>query len=104
MRKFLIVKNVYYFNKLVFELGDQIELTEFYQVNKEGMQFPIPITDIENDDRFQEIKNFKIETRVIEPEEAEEVKKYRVQLDVTTTRSKLAKIEEFLVTTIEKML
>ena len=108
MRKFLIIEDVIYFNETVLEKGKVIEVEDFYQVNKNGLKFPIFINEILSDKRFQEIiekkQDLKFEVQELTEEEDLEVKRFRIQLDVMTNRKKLREIETFMRKTLEEML
>lgn len=63
------------------------------------------ITDVVNDKRFSEIDEvINIETREISENEDLEIKKYRIELDVFTTKKKLKEIEIFIKNNIETLL
>lgn len=107
MRKFLIIDNVLFFNTEVLKKGEIIEVESFYNIDKDGIKFPLSIEDILNDKRFQEIKEkqeLKFEVQELTEEEDMEVKRFRIQLDVITNRKKLREIENFMRKTLEEML
>jgi hypothetical protein len=61
-----------------------------------------------NDPRFEEViekkKDLNFIVEEVLDEEDSEVKRFRIQLDVTTNRKKLREIENFMRKTLEDML
>jgi hypothetical protein len=108
MRKFLVIEEVTFFNTAVFLKDDVIEVDDFYQVDKDDIKFPFSIKDILVDKRFQEIiepkQELKFDVQELTEDEELEVKRFRIQLDVTTNRKKLREIENFMRKTLEEML
>jgi hypothetical protein len=108
MRKFLIIDEVVFFNTSIFSKDETIEVDDVYQVNKDGIKFPLSIKDILVDKRFKEIiepkQELNFEVQELTEDEDLEVKRYRIQLDVTTNRKKLREIENFMRKTLEEML
>ena len=108
MRKFSVKEQVIFFNTPIFSKGEVIEVDDIYQVDKDGVKFPLSIKDILVDKRFQEIlepkQELKFEVQELTEDEDLEVKRYRIQLDVTTNRKKLREIENFMRKTLDGML
>jgi hypothetical protein len=108
MRKFSIKEEVVFFNTPIFSKGEVIEVDDVYQVDKDGVKFPLSIKDILVDERFQEIvepkQELKFDVQELTEDEDLEVKRYRIQLDVTTNRKKLREIENFMRKTLDGML
>jgi hypothetical protein len=108
MRKFSIKEEVIFFNTPIFSKGEVIEVDDIYQVDKDGVKFPLSIKDILVDERFQEIlepkQELKFDVQELTEDEDLEVKRYRIQLDVTTNRKKLREIENFMRKTLDGML
>jgi len=108
MRKFSVKEEVIFFNTTIFSKDEIIEVDDFYQVDKDDVKFPLSIKDILVDKRFQEIiepkQELKFEVQELTEDEDLEVKRYRIQLDVTTNRKKLREIENFMRKTLDEML
>lgn len=108
MKKFLIKENVIFFGTTILSKDEIIEVDDVYNVDKNGIKFPLSVKDILSDKRFQEIIEQKQElifdVQEITDDEELEVKKFRIQLDVTTNRKKLREIENFMRKTLEEML
>ena len=108
MRKFSVKEEVIFFNTPIFSRGEVIEVDDVYQVDKDGVKFPLSIKDILVDERFQEIlepkQELKFDVQELTEDEDLEVKRYRIQLDVTTNRKKLREIENFMRKTLDGML
>ena len=107
-RKFLIIDDVVFFNTPIFSKDETIEVDDVYQVDKDGIKFPLSIKDILVDKRFKEViepkQELKFEVQELTEDEDLEVKRYRIQLDVVTNRKKLREIENFMRKTLEEML
>jgi len=108
MRKFSVKEEVIFFNTPIFSKDEIIEVDDVYQVDKDDVKFPLSIKDILVDKRFQEIiepkQELKFEVQELTEDEDLEVKRYRIQLDVTTNRKKLREIENFMRKTLDEML
>jgi len=104
MKKFLVLEDIDFFGTIVLEKGETCQIDKSLNISKKDLKFSIPIEDVIKDSRFKEIHQQEIQIREITEEEDEEIKKYRIQLDVTTSRKKLVEIENFLRKTIEEMI
>lgn len=108
MRKFLIKEDVIFFGTNILSKDEIIEVDDVYNVDKNGIKFPLSIKDILVDKRFQEVlepkQELNFEVQELTDEEELEVKKFRIQLDVVTNRKKLREIENFMRKTLEDML
>ena len=108
MRKFKVKEDVIFFATTIFVKDEIVELNDVYNVDKNGIKFPLSIGDISSDKRFQEVieqkRELNFDVQEITEDEELEVKKFRIQLDVTTNRKKLREIENFMRKTLEEML
>ena len=108
MRKFSVKEEVIFFNASIFSKDEIIEIDDIYQVDKDGVKFPLSIKDILVDKRFQEIiepkQELNFDIQELAEDEDIEVKRYRIQLDVITNRKKLREIENFMRKTLDEML
>ncbi len=108
MRKFSVKEEVIFFNTPIFSKDETIEVDDVYQVDKGDVKFPLSIKDILVDKRFQEIiepkQELKFDVQELTEDEELEVKRFRIQLDVTTNRKKLREIENFMRKTLDEML
>ena len=108
MRNFSVKEEVIFFNASIFSKDEIIEIDDIYQVDKDGVKFPLSIKDILVDKRFQEIiepkQELNFDIQELTEDEDIEVKRYRIQLDVVTNRKKLREIENFMRKTLEEML
>jgi len=108
MRKFLIKEDVIFFNITVLSKDQVIEVDDVYNIDKDGIKCPLTIENILTDKRFKEIieqkQELNFDVKEITEDEELEVKKFRIQLDVTTNLKKLREIENFMRKTLEEML
>ena len=108
MRKFKSIEDIFIFGKNILEKNSIIKVSEETEciIEKEGMSITLTLDQIVSDKRFEEVieNDLKFDIKVITEEEEEEIKNYRIQLDVNTTRKKLRDIENYLRITLENML
>lgn len=108
MRKFKSVEDIVIFGKNILEKDSIIKVSDDTEVflEKEGISISLTLDQIISDKRFEEVNenDMKFDIKIITEEEEEEVKNYRIQLDVNTTRKKLREVEDYLRRTLEKML
>ena len=108
MKRFSVEEDVLIFSTVVLKKGEEIEVEEYYNIDYNGVAFPLSIESILIDKRFKEIiedkQELKFEVQEITDDEELEVKKYRIQLDVVTNRKKLREIENFMRKTLNDML
>lgn len=108
MRKFLVKEDIIIFSKVVLNKDEVIELNDVYHLEYDESKIPLNIDSIINDKRFKEIieqkQELNFDVQELTEEEDLEVKKFRIQLDVTTNRKKLREIENFMRKTLEEML
>jgi hypothetical protein len=108
MKRFSVEEDVLIFSTVVLKKGEEIEVEEYYNIDYNGVAFPLSIESILIDKRFKEIiedkQELNFEVQEITDDEELEVKKYRIQLDVVTNRKKLREIENFMRKTLNDML
>lgn len=100
MRKFLVKQDIGFLDIVVFKTGEKITIEEKIDIVKEGMAFSLTLDQIVSDPRFEEIPKIEPFDILEMTDDHDEIKNFRIQLDVKTTRSKLIhverKIREFL--------
>ena len=108
MRIFKITSDVYYFGYLVFKKDDIIKFeSDEYIVEDSNVKFPLRIIDVLNDRRFIEIDillDYSFDTKEVSEDDDLKIKKYRIELDVVTSKKKLKEIENFIKNNIENLL
>lgn len=106
MRKFIALEDITIFGHIAIKKDQIIKLLDdFYQINTDKLNLPLPLSEIINDPRFEELKpNLEFKISEVKPDEDLQIKKYRIQIDVETSKKKFYDIEEFIRTTIEQML
>ena len=80
---------------------------DIHKIQTDSTIVEINLNQILNDGRFSEIKerpDLNIKTEELTEEEDTEIKRFRIQLDVTTNRKKLREIEIFMRKTLENMI
>lgn len=110
MRLFEAKRDILVMKKKLLSKGDKIKFeydqTECNVTSIENPQLTIPISlDDISDIDFIEIEDpIKIKISERDSSQDEEVRNWRIQLDVKTTRSKLIEIENFMRETLESIL
>ena len=56
MRKFIALEDIIIFGNIAIKKDQIIEIDQFYQVITDKLNLPLPLSEIINDTRFQEIK------------------------------------------------
>ena len=77
-----------------------------YIVEDSNVKFPLRIIDVLNDRRFIEIDillNYSFDTKEVSEDDDLKIKKYRIELDVVTSKKKLKEIENFIKNNIENL-
>jgi len=92
MRKFLVKDDIGFLDITVFKKGETVTVEKQVDITKGGMSFSLPLEQILADPRFEEIPKIEFDTVEI-PDDYEEIKNFRIQLEVKTTRSKLLQVE-----------
>lgn len=94
MRTFLIKEDIIFLNSIIFKQGDKIEIEDNININKEGISFSLSLEQILMDSKFEEIKKLEpIKILEINDDDYEEIKTFRLQLDVKTTKNKIIQVE-----------
>lgn len=106
MRIFKTLTDIHYYGYLIFKKDDIIKFdSDEYIIENDNVKFPLKISDILNDRRFTEIEDkINIETKEIFEDDDLKIKKYRIELDVMTSKKKLKEIENFIKNNIENLL
>jgi hypothetical protein len=106
MRKFLIKEDIKILGQIVLKKDQTITVEVAYTIPAEPFDISMPLGQILKDSRFEEIPipELNIEVKELTDLEEDEVKTYRIQLDVKTSRRKLREIENHLRVTLEEML
>lgn len=100
MEKLIVKEEVKFLNNTIFRKGDIIDKSDSYNVEIESGNIVIFYSMIENFvEPYQDI-----EIRISNPEDDEEEKIWRMQLDVKTTRKRAIEIENFLRKTLKEMI
>lgn len=105
MRKFLVKEDITILGKTILHKNQSILVDISYTIPAEPFDISLPIGHILKDDRFEEItQDFKFEIKELTDVEEDEIKTYRIQLDVKASRRKLREIENYLRSTLDEMI
>lgn len=111
MRVFTAIQDIDIFGIPLVKEGYVIKFQDGenrHTINNDSDTINVTLEQISNDSRFKETIGEKQELNFLVeeiPDDDElEVKKFRIQLDVTTNRRKLIEIENFMRKTLENML
>lgn len=102
--KYITKKDISFLDKILFKKGEKIDKKDNYKLETESGDLTIPFSMIEEYLSLEidnEVPNIKIK---ILDEDEDEIKKWRVQLDIKTSRKKLIEIENFLRKTLKDYL
>lgn len=103
---FKIIEDIHYFGYLVFKKDDMIKFeSDQYIVENDNVKFPLKMADVLNDKRFIELEDkINIESKEISEDDDLKIRKYRIELDVMTSKKKLKEIEKIIKNNIENIL
>jgi hypothetical protein len=111
MRIFTATEDIDLFGTPLVKQGHTIKFTNDetkHIINTGNATMQVTLEQISNDPRFKEVveekKDLNFIVEEVPDEEDLEVKRFRIQLDVTTNRKKLREIENFMRKTLEDML
>lgn len=96
MRRFIAKEDIIVFGKKIISKDENIWVSEETEaiIEKDGFIINLTLQNVLSDNRFQEINDISI--REITDVEEEEVKNWRIQLEVKCSRKKLRSIENIL--------
>jgi hypothetical protein len=115
MRIFIAKEDINIFGCTIVKQEQMIKFLDdetTHKINTGTTTMDVTLEQLTNDSRFEEVKLLPVEEKKelnftideIPDEEDLEVKRFRIQLDVTTNRKKLREIENFMRKTLEEML
>jgi hypothetical protein len=103
MPKYQITKNIKVIDEDILKVGDEIELTsesDSLIVNTKFGQLELPYKQIKDSIKLKK----SIEFSVTPLEDEDEIRDYRLQLDIKTTRKRAKEIENNLREFLEKII
>jgi len=112
MRIFIAKEDITVFGSTIVKQGQMIEFLDdetTHTIKSGTTTMQVTLEQLNNDSRFEllpleEKKELNFTIDEIPDEEDLEVKRFRIQLDVTTNRKKLREIENFMRKTLKEML
>jgi len=96
MRRFLANETINFFGKEIIKKGDIVEVLDKFVHEEGGTAITVHVEDILLDSRFTEIKSnseFKFEINEIDNSDIDQIKDWRMTLDLKTTGRKIQEIE-----------
>jgi len=111
MRIFIAKEDINVFGSTIVQQDQMIKFLDdetTHKINTGTTTIQVTLEQLINDIRFEEVlekkKDLNFIVEEVPDEEDLEVKRFRIQLDVTTNRKKLREIENFMRKTLEEML
>ena len=111
MRIFIAKEDINVFGSTIVQQDQMIKFLDdetTHKINTGTTTIQVTLEQLINDIRFEEVlekkKDLNFIVEEVPDEEDLEVKRFRIQLDVTTNRKKLQEIENFMRKTLEEML
>ena len=111
MRIFIAKEDINVFGSTIVQQDQMIKFLDdetTHKINTGTTTIQVTFEQLINDIRFEEVlekkKDLNFIVEEVPDEEDLEVKRFRIQLDVTTNRKKLREIENFMRKTLEEML
>jgi hypothetical protein len=111
MRIFIAKEDINVFGSTIVQQNQMIKFLDnepTHTIKSGTTTMEVTLEQLINDPRFEEVlekkKDLNFIVEEVPDEEDLEVKRFRIQLDVTTNRKKLREIENFMRKTLEEML
>lgn len=102
MKKFFVKEDI---PILKLKKGDSISVEDKFELNNDGFPIVLSLEQIESDMRFEPYQTNDLQFTISEVKEDEdEIKSFRIQLDVKTTKRKMINIENFLRQSLDELL
>ena len=105
MSKFKLTEDLQILDKIILPKGSQISFDEFNEIKISTEFGPITFTPEMLKDKIELLLDeLEVKVSVLEDEDEDTIKNYRLQLDVKTSRRKVREIESFLRKTLQEMI
>jgi len=105
MSKFKLTEDLQILDKVILPKGSQISFDEFNEIKISTEFGPITFTPEMLKDKIELLLDeLEVKVSVLEDEDEDTIKNYRLQLDVKTSRRKVREIESFLRKTLQEMI
>jgi hypothetical protein len=105
MSKFKLTEDLQILDKVILPKGSQITFDEFNEIKISTEFGPITFTPEMLKDKIELLLDeLEVKVSVLEDEDEDTIKNYRLQLDVKTSRRKVREIESFLRKTLQEMI
>lgn len=102
MKKFFVKEDI---PILKLKKGDSISVEDKFELNNDGFPIVLSLQQIESDMRFEPYQTNDLQFTISEiKEDVDEIKSFRIQLDVKTTKRKMINIENFLRQSLDELL
>jgi hypothetical protein len=105
MSKFKLTEDLLILDKVILPKGSIISFNEYDEIKVSTEFGPITFTPDMLKDKIELFtEELEVKVSVLDDEDEEVIKNYRLQLDVKTSRRKVRDIESFLRKTLQEML
>jgi hypothetical protein len=105
MSKFKLTEDLLILDKVILPKGSIISFDEYDEIKISTEFGPITFTPDMLKDKIELFtEELEVKVSVLDDEDEEVIKNYRLQLDVKTSRRKVREIESFLRKTLQEML
>lgn len=104
MRKFLSKQDIIVMNKVISNKGDTVIENDTLSSMDSTINIKADINFLSNEDLFEEILGFTIDSKESYPEEEQVIKDWIIQLKVNCNRQKLRIIEDTIKKSVSEIL
>lgn len=103
MNKYIFIKDMSILNTVLFKEGTEISLNEGEKIKSNGKygNFEFSIDDLK--EFIKEKIDEETDVKIILLDDEDEIKDYRLQLDIRTTRKKAREIQNYLKETLKSL-
>jgi hypothetical protein len=105
MSKYKLIEDLQILDKIILPKGSEILFDEFNELKVSTEYGPITFTTEMLKDKLEKIvEDLNVKVTILDEEDEDTIKNYRLQLDVKTTARKVKEIENYLRKTLQEML
>jgi hypothetical protein len=96
MSKYIFIKNLSILDTIIFKEGDEIDINPDDKITTNGKFGNIEFTFEDLKNHIKEKIDEDMDVKIILLDDENEIKDYRIQLDIKTTRKKAKEIQNYL--------
>ena len=105
MSKYKLIEDLQILDKIILTKGSEISFDELNELKVSTEYGPITFTTEMLKDKLEKVvEDLNVKVTILDEEDEDTIKNYRLQLDVKASRKKVREIENYLRKTLQDML